>query len=284
MLDGSRWYFPVFEGLFDAKHVEQMGQAIWLYGWILARAWIRRQEGVVDYSHIEAAKDLGVTSRTIKAWFSALQEYSYLTTRTRHSHHLTVQVTNWRRIEDWLNDRQAARSEESFTSDDVKCNLTSCEVKKNVMSSEESFIFSITIRILKEYYYKSPDGRVENLADVFHALNAYLRDAPAKSRPAILQGIYRMCFSGDPPAYGYLGKVANSIGGAGRLAERLWELTAKPPTGDVLAYILAEHKRHMADRGIGRQAILQHGQLTAEQREMNDIALGCRKEEDGESG
>ena len=38
---GSRWYFPTFEGLYDAKHVKQMGMAIWLYGWVLAHYAVR---------------------------------------------------------------------------------------------------------------------------------------------------------------------------------------------------------------------------------------------------
>lgn len=42
----------------------------------------------------------------------------------------------------------------------------------------------------------------------------------------------------DPPDYGYLGKIAKKVSGAGRLAELLWQHSAKPPTGDVLAYIL----------------------------------------------
>ena len=46
----------------------------------------------------------------------------------------------------------------------------------------------------------------------------------------------------DPPAYGYLGKVAKKVGGAGRLADLLWQHSTRPPTGDLLAYILAVAK------------------------------------------
>jgi len=44
----------------------------------------------------------------------------------------------------------------------------------------------------------------------------------------------------DVPSFAYIGRVANKVGGAGRLAELLWQNAAKPPSGDVLAYIQAQ--------------------------------------------
>jgi hypothetical protein len=41
----------------------------------------------------------------------------------------------------------------------------------------------------------------------------------------------------DPPDFGYIAKVARSVGGAGRLADLLWQHSTRPPTGDVLAYV-----------------------------------------------
>jgi len=46
----------------------------------------------------------------------------------------------------------------------------------------------------------------------------------------------------DVPSYAYVAKVASKVGGAGRLAELLWQNSAKPPSGDVLAYIQAQAK------------------------------------------
>ena len=43
----------------------------------------------------------------------------------------------------------------------------------------------------------------------------------------------------DPPAYAYIAKVAKRLGGAGRLAELLWQNSTRPPTGDILAYCQA---------------------------------------------
>lgn len=46
----------------------------------------------------------------------------------------------------------------------------------------------------------------------------------------------------DMPTPGYIGRAAKQVGGWGRLAELLWAHSARPPTGDVLAYILASNR------------------------------------------
>jgi len=72
------------------------------------------------------------------------------------------------------------------------------------------------------------------------AQNQRLRDSG--NYPAELRKIYALCFGeAELPSYGMLGKVAKAVGGAGRLAEIMWQLSAKPPTGDVMAYILAAY-------------------------------------------
>jgi hypothetical protein len=80
-----------------------------------------------------------------------------------------------------------------------------------------------------------------SLARQFQDLINKLRDA--KNKQAILMDVYVLCYGdGDPPTFGYLGKVAREVGGAGYLAKRMFELSAQPPAGDVLAYILGEHR------------------------------------------
>lgn len=93
--------------------------------------------------------------------------------------------------------------------------------------------------------HNTPNGvplEQKPLAEQFHSLLAELKET--KNRGAVLMTIYELCY-GDhegKPSYGYLGKVSKTIGGAGYLAQKLWQLSARPPSGDVLAYILAEHK------------------------------------------
>lgn len=277
MMDGSRWYFPVFEGLFEAKHVEQMGPAIWLYGWILARAWVAQKDGVVKYNHVEAAEALGQSLRNTKLWFSRLQEYSYLITRARHPYSLDVQVTNWRRIEEWLNARQSQEGDaHKFAL------LRQRSAERSAERSADLCIPSITIRLLSYNYPSGSDcakrADYVSLSDAFRDLCEHLR--AARNKPAVLREIYRLCFGGVEeglPDYGYLGKVAKAVGGAGRLAEIMWQLSTKPPTGDILAYILAAHGRKRGkSEGNGRAHGTDFGSMTDEERLKLALARNAR--------
>ena len=79
------------------------------------------------------------------------------------------------------------------------------------------------------------------LAEQFHEHLAQLRES--KNKPAKLREIYVLCFGdADTPEYSRLGQVATKVGGAGRLAELFWHYSAKPPTGDILAYIQKSHQ------------------------------------------
>jgi hypothetical protein len=105
------------------------------------------------------------------------------------------------------------------------------------------------------------DSPTQSLVEQFHKLMEELKTA--KNRSAKLREIYILCYGeANAPDYGYLGKVAAQVGGAGYLAQRLWELAARPPNGDVLAYITAEHKGKAARRNgkatIGDNAEIWH--------------------------
>jgi len=241
MGNGSRWYYQHWEGLIDAKHVQQMGTAIWLYEFLLSRAWVAQRDGIVTYSHVEAAQVLGRTERTIKTWFAKLQEQGYIINRARHSHHLEVQITKWRPLEKFRDARQV---------DDVR--FSSLHKQRSEASSEErsegSFIPLLTKK-LRSY----PKGEAcASLADLYHTLLAELKITG--NRPAVLRDIYSLCFGEiDVPDYGYLGRAAKRVGGAGRLAQLMWELTSRPPTGDILAYIQAAEKARKRRNGNGQK-------------------------------
>lgn len=54
---------------------------------------------------------------------------------------------------------------------------------------------------------------------------------------ATLRYMHETLFPGrKPPDYGYIGRVARQVGGPGRLADFLWQTSARPPTGDILRY------------------------------------------------
>lgn len=70
------------------------------------------------------------------------------------------------------------------------------------------------------------------------------RITKAKNWPAELQKMCKALYPGlDPPDYSYIGRVAKKVGGAGRLADLLWQHSTRPPTGDLLAYIQGVAKR-----------------------------------------
>jgi hypothetical protein len=84
----------------------------------------------------------------------------------------------------------------------------------------------------------------------------------SKNRPAALRFMFETLFRGrDPPSFGYIGKTAKIVGGAGRLAELLWQASTKPPTGDVMRYIQGMAKGQRRNRepvGLDALAMLVH--------------------------
>ena len=101
--------------------------------------------------------------------------------------------------------------------------------------------------------------------------------AEGANRPAILRGWYIACFgdSGDVPDFSRFGQVAKLVGGAGRLAERIMELSARPPTGDVLAYIQAETRNSKAERRPARAARAAGGPAATADWEIAARAVGA---------
>lgn len=244
--DGSRWYFPTYEGLYDAKHVRQMGQAIWLYGWMLARAHVAQDEGRFAYQHKEAGIALGVTEREIMRWFKTLQQYGYITTRARRQYHLEVEVTNWRPVAEWIDSRRAEESDKTEMSHLV----SRPDTRPDIRPDKPVTSHIISIRLLG-YEYPSGSGERASLAGAFTWILERLKEA--RNKQGALQAIYELCFGDAPPDYGYIGRVAKTVTGAGRLAEIMWQLATKPPTGDVMAYILKVYGPKRSDKNNGHR-------------------------------
>jgi hypothetical protein len=71
--------------LFDARHYERMGAAVWLYGWLVLRQ--THQEGAtgwvlggspVNYREIE--EETGFNPRTLERWMHTLRAHGYIET------------------------------------------------------------------------------------------------------------------------------------------------------------------------------------------------------------
>lgn len=96
----------------------------------------------------------------------------------------------------------------------------------------------------------APDGATSAPA-TFSEWQALVQEPPdGSNRHAVLRWMFETLYPGrDPPDYGYLGKVAREVGGAGRLADLLWQHSTRPPNGDVLRYILGRVKREKGETG-----------------------------------
>lgn len=250
MTTGSRWYYRHWEGLIDAKHVKQMGMALWLYEYLISRAHVARRNGLLEYTHVEAAQVLGKTERTIKTWFKALQQQGYISIATRRPYHLEVQVTKWRSFEEWENARQVG--DVQYFSPLPGGNGERSE-ERSEGRSENQRHHTITIKLSS---YEYPTGSPAEparccLTDAFREMLESLKTVT--NMAAALRDVYILCFgAADVPSYGYLGKAAKAVGGAGRLAQLMWDVTTNPPTGDVLAYLMATDK-HRRQRQGGQQ-------------------------------
>jgi hypothetical protein len=81
---------------------------------------------------------------------------------------------------------------------------------------------------------------------------------PGSNRQAQLLAMFQALYPGRAsPEYAQLGQAARACGGAGRLAELLWQNASRPPAGDVVAYCIAAHKRQKGGNpnGNGRREL-----------------------------
>lgn len=152
-------------------------------------------------------------------------------------------------VETWKLD---ITSDQNVTSDEID---TSTSDKTDTTASDQNVTHKRYRKISKELPESDePTLPASSLADRFHALIDKLRDG--NNKPATLREVYILCYGETgAPAFSYLGKAAREVGGAGYLAQRMFELVTRPPNGDVIAYILGEHrnKKNRAN-GYGKDA------------------------------
>ncbi|MGH9682229.1 MAG: hypothetical protein ACRD4S_01255 [Candidatus Acidiferrales bacterium] len=71
--------------LFEARHYERMGSAVWLYGWLILRQ--THQSGAVGWvlggaaiSYREIEEETGFNCRTLERWMGILRKHGYVET------------------------------------------------------------------------------------------------------------------------------------------------------------------------------------------------------------
>lgn len=92
------------------------------------------------------------------------------------------------------------------------------------------------------------------LVDAFREFHDRLKHDGA-NRAEILRCAFRRCYGdGDLPDHGRLGAFARRIGSWGQALDLLWSNTARPPNGDILAYLEAQHDARQRDRRAAKPA------------------------------
>jgi hypothetical protein len=92
------WWAPVWRGLVvdsDSKHVKAIGQAVWLYIYLIIHA--NRQTGVVLRCYQTIVKDMGIPERSISRWFSILKEHGYIQA-SFNGKSFVIHIQKWKRV------------------------------------------------------------------------------------------------------------------------------------------------------------------------------------------
>jgi len=71
--------------LFEARHYERMGAAVWLYGWLVLRQTHQKGEigwvlGGSPISYREIEEETGFNRRTLERWMHMLRRHGYIET------------------------------------------------------------------------------------------------------------------------------------------------------------------------------------------------------------
>ena len=81
------YYIQITNNLLDKKHVESMGQAVWLFMWLLDRMTSVSEEGVGKVlggrpiTAEELEEQLGISKRTYVRWIELLRKGGYVSTK-----------------------------------------------------------------------------------------------------------------------------------------------------------------------------------------------------------
>lgn len=92
------WWIHLWSGLVrdpTAKHHRSMGNAIWLYLYLLISA--NRNDGIVLRRLETISEQTGYSNRTVARWLQELREKGYITSTT-NGRSLRIHITKWRPI------------------------------------------------------------------------------------------------------------------------------------------------------------------------------------------
>ena len=190
-------------------------------------------------SHATIAERVGATPPTVRKAIAKLAEVGLVTVekRTGEDGRLTSNLYTL----------HPSGRKESFVGIEKKDTQAGYKILPVTILSEQSLLNNASLGS------DGPDGPRTCFEDWQRDLSA----ADPKSRVALLAEMIRTLFKNPGEVdYGYVGKVARTVGGAGRLGQLLWEASARPPSGDILAYVQGMAKKGKpADKAKGKAAI-----------------------------
>jgi len=136
--DAKSWWGPVWRGLVvdkNGKHIQQMGQSLWLFIYLIIHA--DREEGFLDRRYETIMTDMGIKNKsTVRNWMDRLKRYKYIQT-TRRPYSLYIEICNWRSIKKRMLDIEQSQEkrvlipeQESANSMAGECQIQVC-VPKN---------------------------------------------------------------------------------------------------------------------------------------------------------
>ena len=122
--------------LFDARHYERMGAAVWLYGWLVLRQ--THQSGAVGWvlggapiSYREIEEETGFNRRTLERWMTTLRRQGYIETETAPAG-IVVRITKAKKFpQGGRNSAEGVRKAAEGTPHDLQNNTTKRESNQN---------------------------------------------------------------------------------------------------------------------------------------------------------
>jgi hypothetical protein len=93
MKTGSVRFTPVWNGLWQGKHIRRMKEAVYLFGFLLSCA---NKEGVVRTSYRDLSNKMDVAERTLAYWMATLKREGYV--EVKKSTTMVITIQKFRRI------------------------------------------------------------------------------------------------------------------------------------------------------------------------------------------
>ncbi len=193
---------------------------------VYGRVWRYSQMNhhVCEASHDKIAGELNITRRTVWRWIKLLCQDGYLEDLTPTVRNHTHKYRPTDKIDGVIEmhsteERCDLNAQQGVIESHSHCDLNAHEEKDTLKETNTQEVADATPHTFQDWHTRIKEAKT------------------SQKRISLLRWMCEILYPGlDPPAYGYVGKVAKKLH-AGRLADLLWQHSSHPPTGDLMAYI-----------------------------------------------